>query len=132
MEQKVSNFDAWNKSFLNSLQKSLHFDTKIFVPLSSGYDSGAICAGLNKLNIPYNTVSIGDNENKNILRKGLKINKMKSCQKHYQLPSINKKESLKVSNLIFQKLGHILFDHIDKPNSSSDNASSRCRSNCFI
>ena len=49
-------------------KRVLHFNTKIFVPLSSGYDSGAICAGLNKLDIPYTTISIGDNENKEIMR----------------------------------------------------------------
>ncbi len=118
LDQKVNNFEVWNKSFLNSLKnRVLHFNSKIFVPLSSGYDSGAICAGLNKLNIPYITVSIGSLEDKEIMRKRIKINKMASCIKHYQLPSINKKDSLAVSKLIIQKLGYILFDHIDLPKS---------------
>ena len=118
LEQKVDNFEAWNKSFLNSLKnRVLHFNSKIFVPLSSGYDSGAICAGLNKLNIPYITISIGNLENMEIMRERIKFNKLASCQKHYQLPPINKKESLAVSKLIIQKLGYILFDHIDEPKS---------------
>ena len=118
LEQKVKSFEEWNKLFLNSLKKRvLHFNTKIFVPLSSGYDSGAICAGLNKLDIPYTTISIGDNENKQIMKERIKINKKSSCIKHYQLPSINKKESLAVSKLILKKLGFIFFDHIDVPNS---------------
>ena len=65
LEQRVNSFEEWNKLFLNSLKKRvLHFNTKIFVPLSSGYDSEAICAGLNKLDIPYTTISIGDHKNK--------------------------------------------------------------------
>ena len=75
-----------------------------------------ICAGLNKLNIPYNTVSIGENENMRILRDRVKINKMASCQEHYKLPSLTKKDSIVLSNLIFQKLGAITFEHIDEPN----------------
>ena len=46
----------------------------------------------------------GENENKEILSNRVKINKMASCKEHYQLPSITKKESLDISNLIFQKL----------------------------
>ena len=44
------------------------------------------------------------------------MNKMASCQKHFQIPSITKQESIKISNLIFQKLGAIFYDHVDAPN----------------
>ena len=119
LEQNINNFDAWNKSFLRSLNdRVVHFDTKIFVPLSSGYDSGAICAGLNFLEIPYFTISIGEVENKKIMRQRININKKASCEKHYQLSSITHKDSKKISNLILNKLGYVFFDHIDAPNTN--------------
>ena len=57
LRQTKNNFDDWNKSFLNSVNlRATFFNTKFFVPLSSGYDSGAICVALNHLKIPYTTV----------------------------------------------------------------------------
>lgn len=45
---KYNNFERWNKAFENSVKKRHNTNKKIFVPLSSGYDSGAIvCALLN-------------------------------------------------------------------------------------
>lgn len=56
---------------------------EIFVCLSSGYDSGTICAILNKYNIEYHTYTIIGKEDKNILKKRWKLNKdnVISCAK---------------------------------------------------
>ena len=112
LKQTKNNFDDWNKSFLNSVSlRATFFNTKFFVPLSSGYDSGAICVALNHLKIPYTTVSIGDSENLRIIKKRIQINKNRSCIEHIQLPSSSWKQYLKVSKLIKQKIGCINYYH---------------------
>ena len=59
LEQTISNFNSWELAFINSI-KIRSYNTKypVFVCMSSGYDSGLICAVLNLLNIPYYTYTI--------------------------------------------------------------------------
>ena len=121
LKQNKNNFDDWNKSFLNSVSlRATFFNTKFFVPLSSGYDSGAICVALNHLKIPYTTVSIGDSENLKILKRRIQINKKASCIDHIQLPSSTWNNYVKVSKLIKQKIGCINYFHNEDGNSESE------------
>jgi len=114
LEQNINNFDQWNESFLASIKKrATFFDTKFFVPLSSGYDSGAICAALNYLKIPYTTITIGDSENSRILKKRILINRQESCVEHINLKSCSWKEYRKTSNLLKKELGIISYFHKD-------------------
>ena len=65
LNQFNSTYDEWIEAFKISVkERSVHFKSKICVPLSSGYDSGAICCVLNKLQIPYSTVTVGNSESK--------------------------------------------------------------------
>ena len=115
LKQFKSTYDSWIDAFENSVkERSVHFKSKICVPLSSGYDSGAICCVLNKLRIPYSTVTVGNSESKKILKKRISINKQFSCKKHYQIPPLTKKESEKVSLFLKEKLGNIKYEHKDK------------------
>ncbi len=115
LKQFKSTYDSWIDAFEKSVkERSVHFKSKICVPLSSGYDSGAICCVLNKLRIPYSTVTVGNSENKKILKKRISINKKFSCKKHYQIPPLTKKESEKVSLFLKEKLGNIKYEHKDK------------------
>ncbi len=108
-------YDSWIEAFKISVkERSIHFKSKICVPLSSGYDSGAICCALNKLQIPYSTVTVGNSESKTILKKRISINKKFSCIKHYQIPPLSKKESAKVSLFLKENLGNIKYDHKDE------------------
>ena len=112
LRQDINNFDKWNKSFLSSVQKrATFFDTKFFVPLSSGYDSGAICAALNYLKLPYTTITIGDSENSKILQQRIQINKANSCIDHIHLKSCSWNEYRTTSNLIKRDLGIVNYSH---------------------
>ncbi|MCR8538764.1 MAG: hypothetical protein JJ848_000205 [Prochlorococcus marinus CUG1439] len=114
LKQYNNSYDSWIKAFINSVKaRSLHFKSKICVPLSAGYDSGAICCALNKLRIPYSTVTVGNSENKKILKKRISINKSFSCIKHYQIPPLNKKELEAVASFLNRKLGNIKYSHKD-------------------
>ena len=96
LNQFKSTYDLWIKAFKKSVkERSVHFKSKICVPLSSGYDSGAICCVLNKLKIPYSTVTVGNSESKKILKKRISINKKISCINHYQIPHLTKKNQQK-------------------------------------
>ncbi len=76
LKQFKNNFDDWNNAMINSVKKrSLHDNKDIFVSLSSGYDSGLICAILNDLQINYNTIMLDNNkENKKLLKKRASLN----------------------------------------------------------
>ena len=115
LNQFQSSYDSWIEAFKISVkERSVHFKSKICVPLSSGYDSGAICCALNKLSIPYSTVTVGNSESKTILKKRISINKKFSCIEHYQIPPLTKKDSEKVSSFLKEKLGNIKYSHKDK------------------
>jgi len=92
LEQTISNFNSWELAFINSI-KIRSYNTKypVFVCMSSGYDSGLICAVLNLLNIPYYTYTIIGKETKDIIDKRIEINKKKSCLEAY-IVDINKKK----------------------------------------
>lgn len=74
--QSKGNYDDWCVAFENALYKRTDGLTKsLFVPMSSGYDSGAICCALNKLGIHYTTYTILGAEDHKIVKARLKINK---------------------------------------------------------
>jgi len=114
LEQNNPNLDEWNKKFLQSVEvRAKHFKSKFFVPLSSGYDSGAICCALNLLEIPYVTVSIGDYEDQQILEKRININLSKSCKKHFNFNALTPRKCKQISKFLYERLGDIKYDHID-------------------
>jgi asparagine synthetase B (glutamine-hydrolysing) len=72
---------AWEESFLEAVRKrALHGNHPIVVPLSGGYDSGAICLALNLLGIEYHTISMPANENEEMLRQRIARNRRASCR----------------------------------------------------
>ena len=66
--------------------------------MSAGYDSGAICCALNKLNIEYVTVTLGDHENSKILKKRIKINKLKGKGLTKCVKNIEKETKKKITS----------------------------------
>lgn len=59
LTQYRHDFDAWIDAFEISIAKRTnHCREKIFIGLSSGYDSGAISCALNKLGVEYNAYSV--------------------------------------------------------------------------
>jgi len=73
LRQYKNSYNDIIKCFNNAVLKRSKTDKKIFVGLSSGYDSGAIALILNKNNIKPNYFSFIQNEDKNILEKRNKI-----------------------------------------------------------
>lgn len=72
--QHKKDMTDWVKSFENSISKRA-FNTreKVFMGLSSGYDSGAICCELLKQNINFKVYTMRGTENENILQRRFQI-----------------------------------------------------------
>ena len=70
---KYSNYDRWNIAFDNSIKKRTNTDKGIFIPLSSGYDSGCIVASMIKLNKQFKTYTFKGKEDINTLENRKKI-----------------------------------------------------------
>ena len=59
LNQHKTSFDDWNQAFKESIiKRTSNSSQKIFIGLSSGYDSGAICCELLKYNIPFKAYSV--------------------------------------------------------------------------
>jgi asparagine synthase (glutamine-hydrolysing) len=68
LKQHKSHFDDWILAFQRSIQKrTYNCREKIFIGLSSGYDSGAISCELNRQRIQYKSYSIVHNERTDII-----------------------------------------------------------------
>lgn len=90
LKQYKTTFDDWNKAFENSiLKRTQGIKHKIFIGLSSGYDSGLIAHILNKFNIEYKAYTIEGSENIDI------INKRNLLHKNYNILKISEEEFAK-------------------------------------
>ena len=68
LTQFKETFDDWCNAFENSIKKrTKNLREKLFLGLSGGYDSGAICCELIKQNIPFTTYTVMGTENENVL-----------------------------------------------------------------
>lgn len=66
-QPKYSDFKRWNRSFDASIIKRTNTSKNIFVPLSSGYDSGMIVSSLIKNNRKFSSYTFKGLENTKIL-----------------------------------------------------------------
>jgi len=82
LNQHKSTFKDWNTAFKNAIKKRTHsLQKKLFIGLSSGYDSGAISCELNNQKIPYKAFTILGKEDISIVNKRVSlINKHSSYQ----------------------------------------------------
>jgi asparagine synthetase B (glutamine-hydrolysing) len=72
--QHKRHFDDWIIAFRNSIKKRTHnCREKIFIGLSSGYDSGAISCELNRQGIQFKSYSIVHNERHDIIDKRVSL-----------------------------------------------------------
>jgi asparagine synthetase B (glutamine-hydrolysing) len=68
LRQYKTHFDDWSDAFSLAIRKrTKHCREKIFIGLSSGYDSGAISSELDKQGIEYKSYSIMSNEKIDII-----------------------------------------------------------------
>jgi asparagine synthetase B (glutamine-hydrolysing) len=121
--QVNNDFFGWEKSFFDSVKKrALHGSLPIFVPLSSGYDSGSICLALNELNVPYRSISIDSEENQEILAERIKINLRSSCVEHINLPALTQDECLEIKHMIENQCEPFKYIHSDQSLLDDDGA----------
>ena len=69
LNQHKNNFEQWNDAYKDSIHKRTRDTTqKIFIGLSSGYDSGVICSELTKQKIKFKAYTVnGSTENMRVL-----------------------------------------------------------------
>jgi asparagine synthetase B (glutamine-hydrolysing) len=87
LRQHKNNYSSWIESFLNAITKRFeNTDKKIILPLSSGFDSGAIACAFNMLNIPSTFYSFYNYEHVKVINKRLKkVNKENKIYKKNSL-----------------------------------------------
>lgn len=82
--QNKKSFDDWNIAFSESISKRVkNTNKKIFIGLSSGYDSGVICCELLNQNANFKSFSVLGTEDHEVLDKRIQILLQK--QKPFQL-----------------------------------------------
>lgn len=75
LNQHKINFDDWTVAFENSIRKRTEGNReKIFIGLSSGYDSGAIACELLKQNVYYHSITVLGREDMNIVDRRVSSN----------------------------------------------------------
>jgi asparagine synthetase B (glutamine-hydrolysing) len=68
LEQYKSSFEDWDRAFQEAIRKrAAAVREKVFLGLSSGYDSGVICLELLRTGIPFEAYSVIGNENNEVL-----------------------------------------------------------------
>jgi asparagine synthetase B (glutamine-hydrolysing) len=69
LEQTKDSFDDWNYAFSESIRKRIqNCREKIFIGLSSGYDSGSIACELRNQKVPHTAYSLTGTENMDVLQ----------------------------------------------------------------
>ena len=72
--QHKMNFDDWVTAFEESIRKRVNGTReKVFIGLSSGYDSGAICNELLNQNVKFKSYIVRGHENEDILTKRIRM-----------------------------------------------------------
>ena len=118
LNQYKTSFDDWCIAFDSSIKKRFNSKLDILVPMSSGYDSGAICCSLNKQNLNYISYSIIGAENQNILNQRLNLNTNKI---KYKSNIVNDKESvLKKINTTVEKFYYGPTPYVNTHNGHDD------------
>jgi len=85
LHQFNDSFDGWIRAFEESVRKRTRdIREKVFIGLSSGYDSGGIACELNKQNVPYKAYTVVGHEDQDVLRKRYEMFNENSCGVHLQ------------------------------------------------
>jgi len=68
LDQYKNDFDDWNIAFENSISKRVsNTNCEVFMGLSSGYDSGAICNELIRQSVPFKAYSVMGSEDDKVM-----------------------------------------------------------------
>lgn len=88
-KQYRRDYDGWMEAFEIAVRKrALGCREKLFIGLSSGYDSGAISCALNRLNVPYHAYSVIGKEHGEILAQRASL-MAPTSQHHYITPELD-------------------------------------------
>tara|TARA_Y100000361_G_scaffold69343_2_gene61211 strand:+ start:2320 stop:3729 length:1410 start_codon:yes stop_codon:yes gene_type:complete len=83
-EPRYNTYDNWLESYKQSIIKRCDTDKKLFLPMSSGYDSGGICSELISNQIPITVYTYKGVEHKKTLANRVKIiNSTDNSSHHY-------------------------------------------------
>lgn len=76
LKQHKTNYEDWKIAMKQSIKKRCaNTSANIFVPLSSGYDSGLICCMLREMQVSYNTIYLNNGaERTDIVQKRFQLN----------------------------------------------------------
>lgn len=97
LRQDNNSFLQWEEAFIEAVRARVeHGNLSAFVPLSSGYDSGAICLALNLIGAPYTTITINSHENEEIINQRIAINKAANCINSICIPPLELGEIEKI------------------------------------
>lgn len=74
LDQYKTTFDDWNNAFKHSIEKrTSNLKEKVFIGLSSGYDSGAIACELTLQHVPFTSYSVKAKENLDIMHERIRL-----------------------------------------------------------
>ena len=85
------NYNDWITAFEKSIKKRINTNKKIFVSLSSGYDSGAISCQINKEGKSYTSYSVYGKEDPHVINNRCSINQEKIKQINQEATYLSKK-----------------------------------------
>ena len=84
LEQNIDSFERWTKAFEESIAKrTRNCREKVFIGLSSGHDSGAICNELIKQNKEFKAYSVIGDEDEHLI--ALRVDRFKENMYHQYL-----------------------------------------------
>lgn len=97
LKQFKTDYNDWNIAFENSIRKRTENNReRIFIGLSSGYDSGAIACELDKQNVDYQSYSVLGRENLEIINSRVR--------KNYTFINTDKERYDRAHNFIFDSI----------------------------
>jgi asparagine synthetase B (glutamine-hydrolysing) len=95
LDQTKDSFDDWNAAFSEAIRKrTQNCREKIFIGLSSGYDSGSIACELRNQDVPHTAYTLTGTENQEVLKqrnalfKEDSIHKVKTLPEHMRGPIV--------------------------------------------
>ena len=74
LRQYKTSFDDWDRAFQSAIRKrAAGVREKVFMGLSSGYDSGVICLELLRSGVPFEAYSVLGNESEEVLQQRFRL-----------------------------------------------------------
>lgn len=121
LNQHKDSYKDWLQAFLAAVYKrATHGQFKPSVFLSSGYDSGGICATLNFLKLPYTTFTILSGESEELLEKRKVFNIKATCIKAFNYKGISAKRRKIIELDILKNVENFKYWHEDAPGVVTD------------